>query len=711
VSKKVFIVKTLLFMVLIFGFELAGKAVDSTNRIDVFDETVNGKYKIRLVISLNRFSGTQVHINNSNFDLLTMPGYGYTCDIGKPQLPSLRVLLAVPPAVMSSVGVECSDFYVLPGNYRILPVQEPQSDLQRSTQKFDIDNALYSQSLFYPDELVEIGDRVTLRDYEAMQFEIFPFKYNPATKEVRFYFKLVIELEFEGEPVKQSKSPLIEDFYEGVIYNYDDAADWPVTSEPAPEREGLRALSAQQDYDYLMIVYDDFYESLLPLRDSKVQSGLAVEVIKTSQIPDEGDGLDDEDVRNYITDQYIDRGITYVLLVGDIEYIPTHYALHQPAGGESFLQPTDHYYSTVDGNDYFSDVFVGRIPVKNTAELDVVVSKIINYEKAERTEDTDWYKKATLFYSGEQEKWRLTTEFVSDLFAENGYIHIDIFNDSEHDSNDIIEAINEGRGFLVYRGHSNLKCWIPVSFCSLDALTLENGWKLPVGISCSCNTGLFAETAHDCLGETLLKGDTAKYPNVNGCVAFFGSAGISFTGYNDELEKGIFKAIFNDNITTFAKATNKAKLYMYSYYGHSYYSPLHFDLYNNLGDPSLQMWTDTPTPRDSLIFSVKNSVNEIVASFDNDGNLILKGILTQRTQIDEAPTDSFVIVDSSDNIISYIDSQGNMYIEEILLESQDGCDPAIRAFVVKNSAGDVVSCIDYVGNLYLTGRLYENTNP
>ena len=133
------------------------------------------------------------------------------------------------------------------------------------------------------------------------------------------------------------------------------------------------------------------------LKDWKEEKGLAVNITNTSDIPDiDNDGLNDTDVWHYINDSYTNwTNLAYVLLVGDVEHIPTHN--FTTATGLNWS--TDHYYSDlgdIHGNEsYFSEIFVGRIPVKNTSELDVIVDKIIGYEKTPYVDELGWYKQGS----------------------------------------------------------------------------------------------------------------------------------------------------------------------------------------------------------------------------------------------------------------------------------------------------------------------------
>ena len=56
---------------------------------------------------------------------------------------------------------------------------------------------------------------------------------------------------------------------------------------------------------------------------------------------------------------------------------------------------SDHSYSLLEGDDYFPDVFVGRLSVRTQLELNTIMSKIINYESNPLIAD-NWQNKALM---------------------------------------------------------------------------------------------------------------------------------------------------------------------------------------------------------------------------------------------------------------------------------------------------------------------------
>ncbi len=111
---------------------------------------------------------------------------------------------------------------------------------------------------------------------------------------------------------------------------------------------------------------------------------------------------------------------------------------------------------------------------------------------------------------------------------------------------------------------------------------------------------------------------------------------------------------------------------------------------------------------------MKNNLLNVI-SFDDSGNVVLKGMLNDNhPNPPVTASDEFIIKDISGNVVAVINlDTGNMFIKGSLFENQQTLlpSPSSNDFVVKDANGNVVSYIDELGNFYLKGTLTENGNP
>jgi len=514
------------------------------------------------------------------FQSIAIPGAGFLEEIGKPNLPVIRRLVAVPKG--ATVKVEIGDTsYAIRRGYKIYPAQEPvveQGGPYRT--EFTMDRKFYRTNQFYPPQIVSVSEPMIMGGLKVVQLEVFPVQYNPSREILKVFTELDVRVEFVdsaarprtfiGVPVKEKLevTPAYWKQYKHLV-NIGLVKDFLVLFQRA---------------QYLIITDDQFVDEITPLAEWKRAKGLGTKIVKMSTV-----GSSDADIRDYISNAYHHWATrpSWVLLVGDVELVPTHLYTH---GGGSCA--SDLYYATVDGDDFLPDLAVGRFPAKTEADVIGMVAKTIGYEKTPVTSPDEWYSRVSLV--SDEGYFENTSNWIHTFLTDRGY-EVDRFYRSTGTATktNIADAANEGRIILNYRGHGGVTGWATGDFRNADVLNLNNNGMLPSIITPTCQTGWFDHATSDCFGEAWLKAGGSA--GQSGAVAFWGSSRNSYGGYNDELAKGVYKAAFNDGIGSFGDITNQAKLYMFDVYGTSSTAQLEFNLFNVLGDPELNVWFQVPT--------------------------------------------------------------------------------------------------------------------
>ena len=108
---------------------------------------------------------------------------------------------------------------------------------------------------------------------------------------------------------------------------------------------------------------------------------------------------------------------------------------------------------------------------------------------------------------------------------------------------------------------------------------------------------------------------------------------------------------------------------------------------------------------------IKNSTKGNVAFFDNLGNVVLKGGLTQNC-LTNPTSNAFIITNQSGSSVAWINSSGSMCIDGTLAENGVKSLNCNNAFMIRNSSGANVACIYRSnGNLSLVGYLGQYGSP
>ncbi len=337
---------------------------------------------------------------------------------------------------------------------------------------------------------------------------------------------------------------------------------------------------AQTGGRYLIITPDAFYGNLQPLVDWKYRKGLSPVVYRLSQI-----GSDSISIRNFIYSCYLNWDIKpqYVVLVGHGGYIPMCYYNY---GGYSYY--TDNYYANMDG-DIYNEILPGRLSVADATQLNVLIAKIMAYERTPDMSDSSWFIRGVAMANcdGEDDSIYLSCmRYAESLAVNSGFSSVDTFvNYYGHNVGHLMNSINSGRSFVLYRGNANNQWYDPFNIYPPN---LSNGRKLPVIISTTCRT--VSPNASPILCENFIRTGTTSV--LKGAVAFFG--GTRNTGNASHLRnavaKGFLDAMFSNNKITFGEIGEQGRLRVYQMYGE-------LREYNNftcIGDPDMNIWTDVP---------------------------------------------------------------------------------------------------------------------
>ena len=348
----------------------------------------------------------------------------------------------------------------------------------------------------------------------------------------------------------------------------------------------------------LIITHSNTIGELTNYINWKNQRGIATETVAVEDI-----GSTSTQIKSYIRNIYDSTEIPpdYLLLIGDVDddfEIPSYYISEEN-------DVTDLPYTLLAGDDYFPEMLVGRFSIDSIVELITMTNKVITYEKNPYMQDPSWLTRALLIagnYSTTPPTPTtpvIVTKWLRDKMYDYGYSHIDeIYYPPVQDASSQASAsINNGVGFVSYRGWGDANGWHYPEFHSEDVQNLNNGELLPVITSIVCNTGDFANNVDPCFGETWLRSGWPTLPK--GAVAFVGPSDLhTNTKYNNSILAGFYYGLLDEGNFTFGSDVLRGKLELYDNFplelGQGQKVEFYFHVYNILGDPSLMMWTGVP---------------------------------------------------------------------------------------------------------------------
>lgn len=380
---------------------------------------------------------------------------------------------------------------------------------------------------------------------------------------------------------------------------------WVTTAAGILTPDDLRPLAPSQlapDFtgaEYVFIAPEVFISSLEPLLQLRAQEGLTVAVEDVQAIYDRfGEGLPQPAaIAAFLSDAYAHWSPrpVYVLLVGDgtsdpkqylpsssVTFIPPFLADVDPWAGET---AADNRYAAVDGEDNLPDLLIGRLPVNNNAELQVIVDKIVQYESG--TPKGDWQQRAA-FVADDPDAggdFHFLTNLILKQFATPPFWpHRLLFSPFETPlsqfKEDVLQAWNEGSGLIMYTGHASIHQWAVEVFLHLqDVEGLVNGGRLPVLLEMTCFTGSFQVPGFPTLDEALV-----RHPE-GGAIAAWGSTGLGIATGHHWLAEGFMDSIYGQGAVELGIAVLAGKIHLAT-------TNANLDLIDTftlLGDPALDV--------------------------------------------------------------------------------------------------------------------------
>jgi hypothetical protein len=212
----------------------------------------------------------------------------------------------------------------------------------------------------------------------------------------------------------EKRSIFMEGLYGRIFANYQiDQIEVP---------DLVASIPLHQRHDLLIITPNEFVEQANQLAEWKRAKGFVTMVATFDNIDAAGFTKTASGIRDYINSVYNAFNVSYVLLLGDAEFIPPHYVTpHRNAHANTRIG-TDLYYGEMDYEGYMPDLGVGRIPVDTQEEAQTVINKIINYEGDPPAED-DFYER--ILFASYFEDYKLANNasyWLSDGIAETGFI-------------------------------------------------------------------------------------------------------------------------------------------------------------------------------------------------------------------------------------------------------------------------------------------------
>ncbi len=519
-KKNIYIKTTVIFLIILLSMSSCisafGSQLDNDSKIDIVLDEKSSKTTFTSIkeITLDLgFSDPEVALNGDYYIVRVNESDLNRMDPGKPVLPVNLTILEFPfGTLIENITYELyspPENITIPGKlaFGSLPVL---GNMRTYSHENVMDEEVYEGDDPYPVDWVSYHTGGGLSYGEHTTFlvvKVYPTRYFPQDDKIQFIQNITITIKYM-EPIE----PILED---------------------------------NDVYDLLIITPSKYKRYLRHLANHKNRVGVKTKIIELKDVYNQmyWNGRDRQEKIKYFIKEAIENwGITHVLLVGGLKSqtfkwdLPVRYSRVVPYDEQEYPEQSfisDLYYADIydskgdfsswDSNndnifavwnesfkeemDIYPDVYLGRLPCRNTHEVMIMVKKIIHYEKEKA--DDEWFKNLILVAG---DSYNDTFHFnEGELISEKaieympGFTPVKVYA-SEQDINrkSVNDAMNTGGGFAYFCGHGSAASWnthFPshgtdwcTGYTNGDMIFLRNRHKLPITVVGGCHNGQFDVT-------------------------------------------------------------------------------------------------------------------------------------------------------------------------------------------------------------------------
>lgn len=297
--------------------------------------------------------------------------------------------------------------------------------------------------------------------------------------------------------------------------------------------------------------------------------------------------------------------VDFVLLAGDETRLstqseftddpPTRFSTETVFGNYT----SENYFSTVEGTDFFPDVFVGRWVVDLNDEVRKYVQRIINHERNTFASDSARFNRCVVAADMETPSQRQTKRDVRAALLGHGFAAVDSIWGNNVNPTVLTNKVNSGIALLNYRGTGWSTGWAGINFWVNHIDDISNAGKLPVITGIGCGVCIFGAGYPTGFAETWMTSGTITEPR--GAAGFIGPCWNTHTVYNDCLDSCLYRSWLDYGVQHLSSGLVAGKMMTYelmaqfmSESGVEEVVKTMFQQYMVQGDPSLQIFTRMP---------------------------------------------------------------------------------------------------------------------
>jgi len=548
---------------------------------------------VRVSYAVPGFSLEDLMVQGTAMKYISLPGTFLFNDEGMPNLPGKGRYIAIPQGAVPKLKIISQQTEII-HHVEIAPAPRIPLDNDDRPLEYAKNIQVYSRDAYYPASPVSISEVYQIRGVDAVILGVTPFQYNPVTKDLLIYKDIQVGLTFEGGNGNFGNPAFRSTWWDPILQdNLMNFSSLPTVDYNARLQTYLEAPRTEEcEYIILCPTGPDFLAWADTIRKFRTEQGIITKVYTV----DEVGGNTVSAIETFINDAYNNWTLKPVacLILGDYgtdatKNIISHLYTH-PASYPNFA--SDNKYADVTG-DEMPDVVFSRITANDANQLQIMVSKFLNYERNPPV-NPRFYDKPITALGWQTERWfQLCSEVVGGYFknshgkhprrinkiyqgtpgtiwstATNTNTMVNYFGPNGLDyiptspatlggwdggtATNINQAIDSGAFMLQHRDHGEYLGWGEPSY-KINNINQLTNTDLTFVFSINCQTGAYQRSS-ECFGEHFHR--YYKNGHNSGALGLVCPSEVSYSFVNDTFVWGMYDNMWPDFMP--AEGTNPA---------------------------------------------------------------------------------------------------------------------------------------------------------
>ena len=560
---------------------------------------------LKASFSFSTIEAQDYQSERGTFSWLSLPNTIIGGNEGDPQIPVVNEVIAVPFGANPRIEITSyttTDYRLEDYGIHTLVPRQPslRKDQRPEEVPFVYNEAAYQSTRGLrsePQAVVSVEG--TMRGIQVGKMTIEPVSYDPVNNTLRVFNDIEVEVHFDDADVRATEDMLVKTYSPYFDVVYAQMFNNRMVRDAYSEHPDLYTTPVK-----MMVITTATYANNQTFQNWvnwKKQKGIYTTVYTTATT-----GTTAANIKSFIRNKYNEDAPTFVVIVGDTGDVT--YSL----SSSTTSKVTDLYYSTTVDSDLWPEMFLSRMPVSSTTELENLLNKIMTYEQYTMADPS--YLSKVLLIAGSDGTWnprvgQPTINYAADNYFNTAHGFTNVYKYLT-DYTNCYSNMNTGIGFANYTAHGGETGWSGPSFSVSDANNLTNNDKYfwAMGNCCLAANWGYSGT---CLAEALLRGaNKGAFGYIGSCPEtywwedyYFGVGATTVTNATPSMSQtqtGTYDAMFMDDMYNTLNSVpflgNIAVAYAHANsYTSSVTDTYYWEAYHTLGDGSVMPYHVNPS--------------------------------------------------------------------------------------------------------------------